>query len=70
MAADLPRADEAIGNFTNADNRAPEAPIAGREDIWLRFILQSWTYNPEALTQQDLDAYARAYRMPGAVRGH
>jgi haloacetate dehalogenase len=47
----------------------PEALIAGREETWLRFILQGWTYDPELLTTEDLDAYARAYRKPGAVRG-
>ena len=46
----------------------PEALITGREDIWLRFILQGWTYDPEALTAEDFDAYGRAYRKPGAVR--
>ena len=47
----------------------PEALIAGREEVWLRFILQGWTYDPEALTPEDLDAYTRAYSKPGAVRG-
>ena len=47
----------------------PEALIAGREEIWLRFILQGWTYDPEALTPEDLTAYTRAYQKPGAVRG-
>ncbi len=47
----------------------PEALIAGREEIWLRFILQGWTYDPEALTPEDIAAYAQAYRFPGAVRG-
>jgi len=47
----------------------PEALIAGREDIWLRFILQGRTYDPEALTPEDLAAYTRVYQKPGAVRG-
>ncbi len=47
----------------------PEALIAGREEIWLRYILQGWTYDPEALTPEDITAYARAYQKPGAVRG-
>jgi pimeloyl-ACP methyl ester carboxylesterase len=46
----------------------PEALIAGREEIWLRFNLQGWTYDPELLTPEDLDAYTRAYRKPDAVR--
>ncbi len=47
----------------------PEALIADREEIWLRYILQGWTYDPEALTPEDITAYARAYQKPGAVRG-
>ena len=47
----------------------PEALIQGREEIWLRYILQGWTYDPEALTPEDLVAYTRAYQKPGAVRG-
>ena len=47
----------------------PEALIAGREETWLRFILQGWTYDPELLTPEDFAAYTRAYSKPGAVRG-
>jgi haloacetate dehalogenase len=47
----------------------PEALIVGHEEIWLRFLLQGWTYDPEALTPEDLGAYTRAYQKPGAVRG-
>ena len=47
----------------------PEALITGREEIWLRYILQGWTYDPELLTTEDLLAYTRAYQKPGALRG-
>jgi pimeloyl-ACP methyl ester carboxylesterase len=47
----------------------PEALITGREETWLRYILQGWTYDPECLTPEDLAAYTRAYRKPGAIRG-
>jgi pimeloyl-ACP methyl ester carboxylesterase len=47
----------------------PEALIAGREEVWLRFILQNWTYDPEALTPEEIATYVRAYQKPGAVRG-
>jgi pimeloyl-ACP methyl ester carboxylesterase len=53
----------------NAVRDLPEALIAGREEIWLRFILQGWTYNPELLTPDDIAVYARAYRQHGALRG-
>ncbi len=47
----------------------PEALIAGREEIWLRFIFSSWCYNPELFTAEEMAAYVRAYSQPGALRG-
>jgi haloacetate dehalogenase len=32
----------------------PEALIAGREEIWLRFIFSSWCYNPELFTCEEI----------------
>jgi pimeloyl-ACP methyl ester carboxylesterase len=47
----------------------PEALIQGREELWLRYILTGWTYNPEALSEVDLATYTRAYAQPGGLRG-
>ncbi len=47
----------------------PEALIAGREEIWLRFIFSSWCYNPELFTAEEIATYVRAYSQPGALRG-
>jgi haloacetate dehalogenase len=47
----------------------PEALIRGREEMWLRFILTGWTYDPEALSEEDLAVYTRAYAQPGGLRG-
>lgn len=47
----------------------PESLIYGREEIWLRFILNSWTYDPEALSAEDIATYVRAYSQPGGLRG-
>ena len=47
----------------------PEALIAGREHIWLRSLFSDWTYNPHAISGDDFEVYARAYRAAGAVRG-
>lgn len=47
----------------------PEALIQGREELWLRYILTGWTYNPEALSADDLAVYTRAYAQPGGLRG-
>lgn len=47
----------------------PEALIAGREEIWLRFIFSTWCYNPELFTPEEIAVYVRAYSQPGALRG-
>lgn len=47
----------------------PEALIAGREEIWLRYLLQGWTYDPEVLSSAEIAVYVEAYSAPGAVRG-
>lgn len=47
----------------------PEALIAGREEIWLRFIFSSWCYNPELFTPEEIGVYVRAYSRPGGLRG-
>jgi haloacetate dehalogenase len=43
--------------------------IAGREEIWLRFIFSSWCFNPEAIGPEELEVCVRAFSQPGAVRG-
>lgn len=47
----------------------PEALIAGREEVWLRFIFQGRCCDAEALIPEEIGAYVSAYRKPGAVRG-
>ncbi len=47
----------------------PEALIAGREEIWLRFIFSSWCYNPELFTPEEIAVYVKSYSQPGALRG-
>ena len=47
----------------------PEALITGREDVYITHFLREWTYHPEALSDEDIAVYARAYREPGAMRG-
>ncbi len=53
----------------NAVRDLPEALVTGREELWLRFILQGWTYDPQALSVEDIATYARAYEQHGALRG-
>jgi haloacetate dehalogenase len=47
----------------------PEALIQGREEMWLRFLLTGWCYDPEALSDADFAVYVRAYAQPGGLRG-
>jgi haloacetate dehalogenase len=47
----------------------PEALVTGREEIWLRFIFQSWTYNPQVFTDEEIHEYVKAYQQPGGLRG-
>jgi len=47
----------------------PEALIQGREELWLRYILTSWTYDPGALGDADIATYVHAYAQPGGLRG-
>ena len=53
----------------NSVRDLPEALITGREHLWLDFILKGWTYDPQSLTPDDIETYARAYRQHGALRG-
>jgi haloacetate dehalogenase len=53
----------------NAVRDLPEALITGREELWLRYIFASWTYDPEVLTPDDIAVYTRAYAQHGALRG-
>jgi haloacetate dehalogenase len=53
----------------NAVRDLPEALVAGREELWLRFIFQSWIYDPAVLTPEDIAVYTRAYAQHGGLRG-
>jgi len=55
--------------ISNAVRDLLEALIAGREEIWLRFIFSGWTYDPDALTPEDIATYVRAYAQHGGLRG-
>lgn len=47
----------------------PEALIAGREEIWLRFIFSSWCFNPQLFSAEEIAVYVEAYSKPGGLRG-
>jgi haloacetate dehalogenase len=65
-------AEKAAGHWFFLFNSTPDLPevlVTGREEAWLRYLLQGWTYDPHALTPEVLAEYVQAYSMPGAIRG-
>lgn len=46
----------------------PEALIAGRERMYLRWFHENFAYNPSAIPFEDLDEYERCYASPGGLR--
>jgi hypothetical protein len=40
----------------------------GRERWYITRVFDDLTYQPDAITQNDLDIYARAFEAPGAIR--
>ncbi len=55
--------------FFNQVPDLPEALITGREDIWIRHFVRTWSYDPEFLTEEEIAVYVRAYAQPGGLRG-
>ncbi len=53
----------------NQEVDLPEALITGREEIWLRHWLSSWSYNRNLFTDEEVAEYVRAYSAPGGLRG-
>ncbi|WP_225774715.1 alpha/beta fold hydrolase [Pseudomonas sp. Marseille-Q5115] len=47
----------------------PEALIAGKEEVWLRYFFSDWCFDPTTISGEAFDTYVRAYKAPGAVRG-
>ncbi|MCY4136432.1 MAG: alpha/beta hydrolase [bacterium] len=47
----------------------PEALLTGREEIWLRHWLSSWSYNRDLFEDWEVAEYVRAYSAPGGLRG-
>lgn len=45
----------------------PEALIAGREGLYLRWLFENKAYRPGAVPAEDVAVYTRAYEQPGAL---
>ena len=46
----------------------PEMLVAGRERAYLSWCYKSVAYLPGAITEEDIDEYARCYAAPGGMR--
>jgi haloacetate dehalogenase len=46
----------------------PEALVAGREEVYLRYCFRAWSQNPAAIEEDAIQEYLRCYRQPGALR--
>lgn len=46
----------------------PEALVAGREEIYLRWCYRAWALNPAAIDEEAIQEYVRCFRQPGAMR--
>ena len=55
--------------FNQVRDGLPEALIAGKEEIWLRYMFSHWSYDPTFLKDEELAVYVTAYQQAGAVHG-
>jgi pimeloyl-ACP methyl ester carboxylesterase len=46
----------------------PEKLIDGKEDVYLNWFYDYWTYNQSAITPEDREEYIKQYSKPGAMR--
>jgi pimeloyl-ACP methyl ester carboxylesterase len=63
------RSDPSVWHFSFHNVRdVPEMLVAGRERPYLQHMINERIFDPSAITDDDLDAYASAYAAPGAMR--
>ncbi len=46
----------------------PEALVAGREEIYLRYCYRAWAFNPAGIEEEAIQEYLRCFRQAGAMR--
>jgi pimeloyl-ACP methyl ester carboxylesterase len=46
----------------------PEALVHGRERLYIGWFYRTFGYRPDAISEADIDEYARTYAQPGAMR--
>ena len=66
---DTLRSDPRVWHFAFHGARdIPEMLVAGRERQYLQTFFNARLFDPSAISEADLDAYASAYSAPGAMR--
>jgi pimeloyl-ACP methyl ester carboxylesterase len=66
---DRMRVDPRVWQFAFHSVRdIPEMLIAGRERLYVQAMISARIYDPSSISEADLDTYASAYSMPGAMR--
>lgn len=53
----------------NAPDHMAELLVAGQEREYVSYTIRSLMYNPTAVTDADIDEYARTFAGPGGARG-
>jgi pimeloyl-ACP methyl ester carboxylesterase len=46
----------------------PEELVKGKEETYLRYFFNTFSFNKPAFTQKDIDEYVRCYSAPGAMK--
>ncbi|KAI1338706.1 alpha/beta-hydrolase [Xylariaceae sp. FL0016] len=65
------RTTNAVQNFHFIFHSVPDLPLAlvsGRERIYLTHFYRKLAFNADAIQEEDVDCYVRAYGQPGAMR--
>ena len=55
--------------FNQLSDGLPEALIAGKEEVWLRYFFRHWSYDPSCITDEEVAVYVKSYQQSGAVHG-
>jgi pimeloyl-ACP methyl ester carboxylesterase len=54
--------------FHVASDDTPEVLVEGKERLYISRFIKTLSYNPEAISEAEIDEYARSYSEPGAMR--
>ena len=53
----------------NAVPDLPEALTAGREREFISYFFKEFSFNPTAISEEEIDEYVRCFSAPGGIRG-